>query len=432
MSILKIKNLFKSYGKIEVLKNFSLDIDSTEFVSLLGPSGCGKTTVLKIISGFISPDKGTVFIEDIDVSNTPPEKRNTAMCFQSYALFPHLTVEDNIKFGLYEKKISKNKSKDLFEEAIEHLSLSQELGKYPNELSGGQQQRVALGRALVTRPKIILFDEPLSNLDAILRGTVRNEIKRIQSEFKLTAIYVTHDQSEALSISVRVVLMKEGEINQIDTPEKIYDNPISYFSASFVGISNIHHFKNSKVAEAFARIESHYFINNGFFDSDNWILENVNKIVAVEPNPLSLSIAAENLILNDLVSNVVFIPKAAYGKSGDKIQLWTMPGPFAAASTNIDFAESGSMANSYIDVETITLDDIAETYNLWPDLVKIDVEGVEHSVLEGSLKIAKRIGTKFIVEVHSCDSLSIVENTEKILDWCKVNNFIEIGKKITI
>ena len=152
--------------------------------------------------------------------------------------------------------------------------------------------------------------------------------------------------------------------------------------------------------------------------------KNVNKIVVVEPNPLSLSIAAENLILNDLVSNVVFIPKAAYGKSGDKIQLWTMPGPFAAASTNIDFAESGSMANSYIDVETITLDDIAETYNLWPDLVKIDVEGVEHSVLEGSLKIAKRIGTKFIVEVHSSDSLSIVENTEKILDWCKVNNFI--------
>jgi hypothetical protein len=120
----------------------------------------------------------------------------------------------------------------------------------------------------------------------------------------------------------------------------------------------------------------------------------------------------------------VFIPKAAYRKSGDKIQLWTMPGPFAAASTIIDFSESGSMANTYIDVETITLDDIAETYNLWPDLVKIDVEGVEHSVLEGSFKIAKRIGTKFIVEVHSSDSLSIVENTEKILDWCKVNNFI--------
>jgi len=152
--------------------------------------------------------------------------------------------------------------------------------------------------------------------------------------------------------------------------------------------------------------------------------ENVNNIVVVEPNPLSLSIAAENLILNDLVSNVVFIPKAAYGKSGHKIQLWTMPGPFAAASTNINFSKSGAIANNCIDVETITLDDIAETYNLWPDLVKIDVEGVEHSVLQGSSKIAKKMGTKFLVEVHSCDSLRIVENTEKILDWCKVNNFI--------
>ena len=151
--------------------------------------------------------------------------------------------------------------------------------------------------------------------------------------------------------------------------------------------------------------------------------ENVNNIVVVEPNPLSLSIAAENLILNDLVSNVVFIPKAAYGKSGHKIQLWTMPGPFAAASTNINFSKSGAIANNCIDVETITLDDIAETYNLWPDLVKIDVEGVEHSVLQGSSKIAKKMGTKFLVEVHSCDSLRIVENTEKILDWCKVNNY---------
>jgi len=152
--------------------------------------------------------------------------------------------------------------------------------------------------------------------------------------------------------------------------------------------------------------------------------ETVNKIVAVEPNPLSLSIAAENLILNDLSSNVVFIPKAAHRKSGKKIQLWSMPGPFAAASTNMDFSESGAMAKTCIDVETITLDDIAATYDLWPDLIKIDVEGAEYSVLEGSLKIAENIGTKFIVEVHSCDSLSIVENTEKILVWCKENNFI--------
>jgi len=152
--------------------------------------------------------------------------------------------------------------------------------------------------------------------------------------------------------------------------------------------------------------------------------ENVKNIVMVEPNPISLSIAAENLINNDLVTNVVFIPKAAYRKSGNKIQLWTMQGPFAAASTNINFSKSGAIANHCIDVETITLDEIAETYNLWPDLVKIDVEGVENSVLEGSYKIARKMVAKFLVEVHSCDSLSIVENTEKILHWCKVNNFV--------
>jgi len=151
--------------------------------------------------------------------------------------------------------------------------------------------------------------------------------------------------------------------------------------------------------------------------------ESVHRIVLVEPNPLSLSIAAENLILNDKSSNVIFIPKAAYGKSRETIQLWTMPGPFAAASTDIKFSESGSMASTCIDVETITLDDIAGTYNLWPDFVKIDVEGVEYSVLEGSSKIAMKRDTKFLVEVHSCDSLSIVKNTEKILDWCKVNNY---------
>lgn len=244
MSVLKVSSLYKSYDKRIVLDNFSLEIKSSEFVSLLGPSGCGKTTALKIISGFIKPDLGSVSIENFDVSELPPEKRNTAMCFQSYALFPHLTVKENIKFGLHEKKIPQAQANKLFEEAISQLSLEKELSKYPNELSGGQQQRVALGRALVTRPKIILFDEPLSNLDAILRGSVRDEIKRVQSEFNLTAIYVTHDQSEALSISDRVVLMKDGKIEQIDTPENIYDSPSSYFSASFVGISNIHQISN--------------------------------------------------------------------------------------------------------------------------------------------------------------------------------------------
>ena len=240
MSTLKITELSKSYNKKKILDSFSLEVESAEFVSLLGPSGCGKTTILKIISGFISPDSGKVKIDEIDVTKLPPENRDTAMCFQSYALFPHLNVKENIEFGLIQKKISIKEAKHRLEEAVEHLSLFDELKKYPNQLSGGQQQRVALGRALVTRPSIILFDEPLSNLDAILRVTIRNEIKRIQSDFNLTAIYVTHDQSEALSISDRVVLLKNGIIQQIDKPEEIYDKPNTTFVASFVGSSNIH------------------------------------------------------------------------------------------------------------------------------------------------------------------------------------------------
>tara|TARA_E500000075_G_C6987017_1_gene320427 strand:+ start:411 stop:1484 length:1074 start_codon:yes stop_codon:yes gene_type:complete len=243
MSTLKISKLSKSYNKKKILNSFSLDVKSSEFVSLLGPSGCGKTTILKIISGFITPDSGNVKIDEIDVTNLPPEYRDTAMCFQSYALFPHLNVRENIEFGLIQKKISIKEAKHRLEEAVQHLSLFEELKKYPNQLSGGQQQRVALGRALVTRPSIILFDEPLSNLDAILRVTIRNEIKRIQSDFNLTAIYVTHDQSEALSISDRVVLLKDGIIQQIDKPEALYDKPNTTFVASFVGSSNIHSIK---------------------------------------------------------------------------------------------------------------------------------------------------------------------------------------------
>ena len=256
MSEIKLNSVIKNFGGNSLaVDNLSVIFPSGEFVCLLGPSGCGKTTTLRMIAGLERPDSGEIYCGDQTFfsSNTgeylKTEKRNLGLMFQSYALWPHMTVFQNIVFGLDMKNKTSLEKEKRFEELEKLFQLKNLKNRYPSELSGGQQQRVALGRALVTRPKIILFDEPLSNLDAILRGTVRNEIKRIQSEFKLTAIYVTHDQSEALSISDRVILMKEGEINQIDTPEKIYDNPISYFSASFVGISNIHHFKNSKKLE---------------------------------------------------------------------------------------------------------------------------------------------------------------------------------------
>ena len=239
MYSLEVNDIVMKYGNFTALHDVSVKVKKGEFLTLLGPSGCGKTTLLKIISGFIEPSNGKIFINKKDVTKTPPETRDTAMCFQSYALFPHLTVLQNLSFGLIQRKVDSKKRGQILDEVVSQLELTTELEKLPNQLSGGQQQRVALGRALVMRPEVILFDEPLSNLDALLRESVRMEIKRIVKIFNLTAIYVTHDQHEALSLSDRIALMNEGKIIQIDNSETIYNNPKNSFVANFLGSSNI-------------------------------------------------------------------------------------------------------------------------------------------------------------------------------------------------
>ena len=239
MYSLEVKDIIMKYDNFTALSDVSLKVKKGEFLTLLGPSGCGKTTLLKIISGFIEPSNGNIFINQVDVTKTQPETRNTAMCFQSYALFPHLTVMQNLSFGLIQRNVDIKKREQILDEVVTQLELTSELKKLPNQLSGGQQQRVALGRALVMRPEVILFDEPLSNLDALLRESVRIEIKRIVKLFNLTAIYVTHDQHEALSLSDRIALMHEGKIIQIDDSETIYTNPKNKFVANFLGSSNI-------------------------------------------------------------------------------------------------------------------------------------------------------------------------------------------------
>ena len=239
MYSLEVKDIIMKYDNFTALSDVSLKVKKGEFLTLLGPSGCGKTTLLKIISGFIEPSNGNIFINQEDVTKTQPETRNTAMCFQSYALFPHLTVMQNLSFGLIQRNVDIKKREQILDEVVTQLELTSELKKLPNQLSGGQQQRVALGRALVMRPEVILFDEPLSNLDALLRESVRIEIKRIVKLFNLTAIYVTHDQHEALSLSDRIALMHEGKIIQIDDSETIYTNPKNKFVANFLGSSNI-------------------------------------------------------------------------------------------------------------------------------------------------------------------------------------------------
>ena len=240
MYALRITSLSKVFDDgFEALSDVSLDVSVGEFVTLLGPSGCGKTTLLKTIAGFHAPTHGTVEIGGVDVTAAPPERRDTAMCFQSYALFPHLTVAQNIDFGPRQNRVGREERAQRLASLLRQVDLQAHAGKLPNKLSGGQQQRVALARALALRPSVVLFDEPLSNLDAKLRQQVRHEIRSLQRDLGFTAIYVTHDQSEALAMSDRIVVMRAGRVDQVGTPEDVYARPKTAFVADFVGAANI-------------------------------------------------------------------------------------------------------------------------------------------------------------------------------------------------
>jgi len=239
VSRLILRNLTKKFDDVVAVDHVSLEVEEGEFVTLLGPSGCGKTTTLRTIAGFYVPDEGEVYFNDRLMNNVPPNKRNTAMCFQSYALFPHMNVWENIAFGLKMRKVPEAEQKKRVQKALEMLSLLGFENRKPAQLSGGQQQRVALARAIVTEPDILLFDEPLSNLDAKLRVQVRVEIREMQKRLGITSIYVTHDQDEALAISDRIVVMNQGRIEQVGDPHTIYLYPKTAFVAGFIGIANI-------------------------------------------------------------------------------------------------------------------------------------------------------------------------------------------------
>ncbi|SFC31025.1 ABC transporter ATP-binding protein [Clostridium uliginosum] len=247
-----IKNLTRIYlihggnSEFKAVDNISIDIKAGEFVTLLGPSGCGKTTTLRMIAGFEIPTEGDIFLGGDKINNLTPDKRDTAMVFQSYALFPHLNIYDNIAYGLKIKKIDKDELNKKVKNIIELVGLNGMEQRYPNQLSGGQQQRVALARALVMEPGVLLFDEPLSNLDAKLRVYMRTEIRKIQKKVGITAIYVTHDQSEAMSLSDRIIIMNKGIVEQIGTPKEIYYTPATQFVADFIGTAN---FVSGEIAE---------------------------------------------------------------------------------------------------------------------------------------------------------------------------------------
>ncbi|MDP1419051.1 ABC transporter ATP-binding protein [Peribacillus simplex] len=234
----EIKGAFKQFGANVVLNGIDLEVKQGELLTLLGPSGCGKSTTLNLIAGFLDADRGEVHIKGNNVTKVPPYKRDLGMVFQTYSLFPHMTVYENLSFGLKLRKVDKAEQKKKISKALELVKMSGLENRYPRELSGGQRQRVAISRALVVEPELLLLDEPLSNLDAKLRHELRAEIKRLQKEIGVTTIFVTHDQEEALSMSDRVVVMNAGKIEQISTPTEIYNHPKTEFVFQFIGKSN--------------------------------------------------------------------------------------------------------------------------------------------------------------------------------------------------
>ena len=234
----RLENIGKCYGDIWAVRHVDLEIAKGEFYTLLGPSGCGKTTLLRTIAGFVSPDEGAVFLDGHSVNHLPPWKRNLGMVFQNYALWPHMTVFENVAFGLKERKIPRREIEPRVMEALEQVGLKGTEQRRPSQLSGGQQQRVALARTLVIQPRVLLLDEPLSNLDAKLRQEMRIELLKLQRDIGLTTLYVTHDQEEALTLSTRIAVMNLGKVIQEGKPREIYESPRERFVATFVGKSN--------------------------------------------------------------------------------------------------------------------------------------------------------------------------------------------------
>lgn len=244
MAFMALKNIDVCYDKKkQILKGLNLEVSEGELVSLLGPSGCGKTTTLRVVAGFIDPQEGSFLLDGNDLTKVPVHKRNFGLVFQSYALFPHLNVYENVAFGLKMRKLQKAEIDSRVKNMLKVCGLSDFADRFPQQMSGGQRQRVALARALVIEPKLLLLDEPLSNLDAKLRINMRMEIKRIQKQLGITTLFVTHDQEECFSISDKVAVMNQGVIEQYDTPETIYQRPKTEFVARFIGFENFLSFK---------------------------------------------------------------------------------------------------------------------------------------------------------------------------------------------
>jgi len=306
MSYLSISHVSKQYGNAVVVDNFNLDVEKGEFVSFLGPSGCGKTTTLRMVAGFEIPTTGKITVGGDDITNKAPNQRNVGMIFQAYALFPNMTVAQNIGFGLTVRKMPADEIKQRVDEMISLINLEKHANKYPYQLSGGQQQRVSLARALAIRPEVLLLDEPLSALDAKIRVSLRAEIRAIQKRLGITAIFVTHDQEEALSISDRIVVMNVGVMEQVGTPFEIYNFPKTQFVANFVGSLNN---AEAEVVDPAGSILSMDGVHFKTADTEMATRRKGDK-VRISIRPERFSIAAEPMkdnVVDSTVENITFL-----------------------------------------------------------------------------------------------------------------------------
>jgi putative spermidine/putrescine transport system ATP-binding protein len=295
---LELISITKSYGKQRVVHDFSLSFVKGELFCLLGPSGCGKTTLLKIVAGLLENDEGKIFIEGQDITGLPPQKRNVSLVFQNYALFPNMNVFENVAYGLRRRGVSGDELKRRVEEILDFVHLGDYSQRRVHEISGGEQQRIALARALVVRPRLLLLDEPLSNLDARLRSDIRKEIRRIQRELGLTTVYVTHDQEEALSLSDRIGVMNNGHLEQIGSPQVIYENPSTGFVADFIGRCN---FIEGKINNGNLSL-----LGKQFHIQERELPEGTKVTCAIRPERVNLKALADSVLRARILEAVYF------------------------------------------------------------------------------------------------------------------------------
>lgn len=302
MSFLNLKQVSKFYGKFTAVRNFDLSIEKGEFISLLGPSGCGKTTTLQMVAGLVPLSTGSITLDGRDITNIAPAQRQLGVVFQSYALFPHMTVAQNVSFGLEMRKVPKAERDKRVKETLALVHLSALADRYPREMSGGQRQRVAIARALVINPPVLLLDEPLSNLDALLREEMQFELRRIQRAVGITTIMVTHDQAEALSISDRVVVMEKGDITQVDTPYQLYEHPRNNFISSFVGKSNFLAARVENTANGPLITINETKLQFSPLDSDKDLLNSQGLTICVRPEKVEITAPEEGLVAGKITT----------------------------------------------------------------------------------------------------------------------------------